>query len=131
MTTSLEGIDIVQVHRVPTREFTEERITGLLLPETKFTSGSVGFVPPQGAQTPHYQNRPEKGDEIIFVYAGKFRVVSGDWCSDVFDTAESGPVYLLVKSGTPASLKNTGDDIVRFFSVFSPPFQIGETQFVN
>lgn len=127
----IDGLQIVCVHAVPAREFPEERITGLLLPETQFTSASIGFVPPYGVQTPHYQRRPGNGDEIIFVYEGVFRLQSGNRRTETYDTSENGPVYILVRSGTPASLENCGPDMVRFFSVFSPPFAIGETQFLE
>jgi hypothetical protein len=128
---SIDGIQIVSVHAVPTREFSEEKITGALLPETKFASASINFVPVNGAQTPHYQDRPLKGDEIVFVYAGTFRIVSGDRRSRVFNADQQGPVYFLVRSGTPATVENCGHDIVKFFSVFAPPFQEGEVHFLD
>lgn len=127
----IDGLQVVSVHAIPTREFKEERITGLLLPETRHTSASVGFVPPYGLQTPHYQDRPQRGDEIIFVYEGTFRVLSGGKRTDIFNTDKHGPVYILVRSGTPASLENCGPEMVRFFSVFSPPFAPGETHFLE
>lgn len=126
-----EGLTIIRVHAVATREFAEEKITGILLPETTFSSASIGFVPPFGEQSPHYQNRPEGGDEIIFVYEGRFSVVSGNQRTDVIDTKQDGPIYILVRSGTPASLENRGSETVRFFSVFAPPFAIGETHFLR
>jgi hypothetical protein len=127
----IDGIQIVIVHSAPTVEFVEERITGVLLPETRFASASVNFVPVNGAQTPHYQNRPQNGDEIVFVYSGKFCIVSADWRSEVFDTNQVGPVYFLVRSGTPASVENCGTEIVRFYSVFAPPFAEGEVNFLQ
>ena len=128
---SIDGIQIIAVHSAPTCEFTEERITGVLLPETRFASASVNFVPVNGAQTPHYQDRPQGGDEIVFVYDGIFRIVSGDWRSDVFDTGQAGPIYFLVRSGTPATVENCGNDVVRFYSVFAPPFAEGEVHFLQ
>src|SRR6266851_8315257 len=126
MGSSIDGIQIVAVHALPTQEFAEERITGALLPQTRFASASINFVPVNGAQTPHYQDRPQGGDEIVFVYYGKFRIVSGEWRSEVFDTKQIGPIYFLVRSGTPATVENCGTDIVRFYSVFAPPFAEGE-----
>ena len=128
---AMQGIQVVVIHDLPRQKFVGERIEGALLPETRFASASVNYVPADGAQTPHFQNRPQNGDEIVFVYAGRFRIVSGTTKSQVFDTDEVGPVYFLVASGTPATVENCGPKPVRFYSVFAPPFKVGEVQFLE
>jgi hypothetical protein len=128
---SLPGMRIVRVVGEPVLDFVEERITGILLPVNVFTSASVGFVAPGVAQRHHKQHRPQDGVEIIFVYAGRFRVVGEDGVSSVYDADEDGPVYVEVESEAPASLENTGSTNVKFFSVFAPPFAVGEHEYLE
>ncbi len=119
------ALEVVQIEKAAFSYFADERIFGAILPTTRFTSASIGMLEPGVAQTPHQQQRPCDGVEIMFVYEGQFELVLQD-STQSFDVRQDGPIFIQVPSGVPASLNNIGSSPVRFFSVFAPPFEPGE-----
>jgi oxalate decarboxylase/phosphoglucose isomerase-like protein (cupin superfamily) len=128
---STNGLTIVALGDVELKDIAEENVSTAILPDTPFASAAVAFVAPNKAQSVHYHERPDQGDEIIFIYQGAFRLVSGDYRSGIHDTATAGPVYAAVTSGTVLSIENHGDVDVAFFSVFAPNFRPGEIHYVD
>jgi oxalate decarboxylase/phosphoglucose isomerase-like protein (cupin superfamily) len=125
-----EGL-VVQVDAQPCMEFSEERISGLLLPSTERASATIAVVAPGVSQTLHVHSRPDNGDEIILVYRGRFKVNGDSWSDATYDTDVDGPVYIRVPSGVPAGIANVGDREVCFFTVFVPPFAMGELRYLE
>jgi mannose-6-phosphate isomerase-like protein (cupin superfamily) len=123
--------DIVQVDNEPRMDFPEERISGVLLPSTRHASATIAIVKPGTSQTLHVHTRPNGGDEIIFVYRGSFAVRGDGWSGQIFDTGADGPVYLRVPSGVPVAIENKGQTQVCFYTVFVPPFEMGEMQYLE
>jgi hypothetical protein len=126
----MKKITYVEVNKQRFTRFPEERISGLILPSTDFSSASVGDVAPKVAQAPHFHRRPQNGDEIIFVYKGYFELVTESGIKR-FNVDRDGPVFIQVPSGLQASIKNVGSSSVRFFSVFAPPFKVGEINYIK
>lgn len=126
----MKKITYVEVDKQTFQWFAEEHIKGLLLPTSGFTSASVGDVAAKEEQTPHRHHRPKDGDELIFVYEGLFELVT-ETAKTRFDVDRDGPVFISVPSGMQASINNLGTKRVRFFSVFAPPFQVGEINYLK
>ncbi|MDD5336879.1 MAG: hypothetical protein PHS02_00155 [Candidatus ainarchaeum sp.] len=124
----MKKITYVEINKQHFVQFPEERISGLILPSTDFTSASVGEVAPGIAQASHSHKRPQNGDEIIFVYQGYFEFVTENG-TQKFNADRIGPVFIQVPAGVQGSIKNIGNRPVRFFSVFSPPFKMGEINY--
>lgn len=128
------GITVIPLNDAEVLEFAEENISGILLSNNQFGSSTVAFVAPGQKQTLHVHTRPHNGVEVIYIYEGVFRLATGDHgerLSRVYDTAVDGPVYLEVASGIPAGIENCGDTRVTFFTVFNPPFEIGEIKYLE
>lgn len=128
------GITVIPSNAAEVLDFAEENITGILLSNNRFGSSTVAFVAPQQKQTLHVHARPDNGVEVIYIYEGVFRLATGDHAehlSRVYDTAVDGPVHLEVASGTPARIENCGDTRVAFFTVFTPPFEMGEIRYLE
>ena len=122
----MTNLNIVKINKGPLLYFSEERISGSILPESEFSSASVGIVAPNVTQKPHYHKRRNNGVEIIFIYEGKFKLVTASEESETFDVMEDGPIFVQVPSNVVASIKNVGEKEVKFFSVFAPVFELGE-----
>lgn len=122
---------VIRVEAEPRMEFPEERIAGALLSVTPRASATVAYVAPGVAQTLHVHSRPDNGDELIFIYRGRFQMRGDDWPDTIYDTDADGPVYLQIPSGAVASISNIGDNEVRFFTVFTPPFAQGELEYLE
>ncbi len=121
---------IVELARQDLVEFAEERISGALLGgSTPHASITMGVVPVGQSQRHHLQRRPNAGTEVILVYAGQF-VVEGAEGAAEFDASEQ-PVLVEAPSGVPCSLSNVGAVPVQFFTVFSPPFEMGEIEWLE
>lgn len=127
----LAGVSMTMLRQVPVQSFAEENILGAILGGTPHTTATFGIVRPGTMQTPHVQRRPDNGDELILVFEGKFRIVSGNDRTAAHDTAAQGAVYLSIEAGSVASIENVGDSDVVFFSVFSPPFVLGEIEYLR
>ncbi|TDB80747.1 hypothetical protein E1264_33710 [Actinomadura sp. KC216] len=128
----MTDLQIVASNELPLQDFTDERIEARLFPVAKFCDAAMGIVRAGVAQRHHVHDRPDKGDEVIFVYGGRFRVRGDFPGSDrVFDVSTEGPVYISVPAGMACSLENLGTEPVRFFSVFSPRFEPGEIRYVE
>lgn len=127
----IPDVSVIPVHDVPLTRSDEENIAVAILPDTPFTSAAVGYVSPGAVQTPHYHDRPDDGDEIIYLYRGTFRLITDGRRSEPHDTARTGPVYVAVKAGTVASIENCGTEDVAFFAVFAPMFRPGEIRYVT
>lgn len=124
-------MQVVRVNSEPFLDFSDEGITGALLGSDAHASYTLGIVPKGGRQRLHYQSRPDNGTEIIFVYEGRFNVLGvTDDLAGPFDCDVDGPVLVVCPSGQPCSLESNGSE-VRFFSVFAPPFQMGEITYIE
>lgn len=124
----MKDIKVIKVDEEPIKYFSEESLFGAILPSTAFSSASIGIIEPGNAQTLHYHIRPQAGVEIIFIHQGNF-VLTTEGKEESFDTTQVGPIYIQVPSGIQASIKNTGKKQVKFFSIFTPPFESGEVHF--
>ncbi|SRR6266496_983473 len=122
-------IQAISIEKEPRSYLEEEQISGIFLPGSVFASASVGILEPGVTQTCHCHKRPQEGIEIIFVYEGTFSLMTEDKVLESFDVRQNGPIYIQVSSGQHAHLKNTGKEQVKFFSVFTPPFEAGEIHF--
>lgn len=116
----MKGIKIVEIMKEKVYNLPEENIGGVFLPRNNFCSASVGIIEPQKTQTKHYHNRVGNGIEIIFIYSGKFILLSDEGESEIFDASCNGPIYVCVSTNTVAYIKNVGTNNVYFFSVFVP-----------
>jgi oxalate decarboxylase/phosphoglucose isomerase-like protein (cupin superfamily) len=127
-------VEITPSAESPLLFFDDERIYTRIFPTTsEFGDAAMSRIEPGVSQRYHIHNRPSGGVEIIFVYAGRFKIrsenrVDGD---RIFDVESEGPIYISVPSGTPCSLINVGDKPVDFFAVFCPPFAQGEIQYIE
>jgi oxalate decarboxylase/phosphoglucose isomerase-like protein (cupin superfamily) len=126
----MNGITVCQVRRSEAMKFEEENIYGNILPVSPFSSASAGYIAPYSEQKKHFHTRPDNGVEIIFVYQGKFKMLTSEGESEVMDAGEC-PVFIQVESKCVASLKNVGNLEVRFFSVFAPGFDLNELTYVD
>lgn len=108
-----------------------ENIGGIFLPTSQHASSAVGIIDPHATQVMHIHNRPESGDEIVFVYAGHVELIVAGESMGHWDIAMSGPVYMRIPSGTVAQLRNRGSEPAYFFSVFAPPFELNELRFLD
>ena len=122
----MDGLTVVKVRDCVPVLFAEENISGVILPQSDSASSSIGIIAPGATQTLHHHKRPDSGDEIIFTFKGSIVIVTANGASEVMDVGQIGPVYVSVKSGMAASLRNVGEGDARFFSVFAPPFSPGE-----
>lgn len=122
-------LTILSVNAQPRARFEPENILGVILLDSPLSSASVGYVEPGMAQARHFHLRPDRGEELIFVDQGHFRLVTSNGPHE-FNVEENGPVFIRVPSGTEASIENVGANQVRFLSVFVPPFAPGEIQFL-
>jgi oxalate decarboxylase/phosphoglucose isomerase-like protein (cupin superfamily) len=123
--------EVIRVEAEPRMEFPEERISGALLPPTRHASATLAIIAPGASQTLHVHSRPDKGDEIIFVYRGMFKVVGEGWPDTIYNTDAEGPVYVRVPSDVPVGIANIGDNEVFFYTVFVPPFELGEIRYLE
>ena len=123
-------VKIMKVDKQEFMFFDEERISGTILSESEFSSSTVGVISPGESQRHHVQNRPNNGVEIIFIYQGAF-VVRTNNANIEHNAEENGPLYVEVPSGEPASIKNMGSNEVKFFTVFAPPFKMGEIKYLE
>jgi len=126
------SVNVWVVNKEPVEEFADERIRGILIGRDSHASYTVGIVPAGGSQRLHYQDRPDDGTEVIFVYQWSFRVRGVEESkTGPYDVNESGPVLVVCPSGDQCALDSVGETEVRFFSVFAPPFQIGEIHYTE
>ncbi len=126
----MSDVKIMAVDKQEVIFFDDERISGIILSENKFSSSTVGVISPGESQRHHLQNRPDNGVEIIFIYQGIFAVKTNS-ANVEHDAEENGPLYVEVPSGEPTSIKNMGSNEVKFFTVFSPPFKMGEIKYLE
>jgi hypothetical protein len=124
------SIDVVIIDEQPRVEFGHENIQGFLLPEVRHASASVGIIPPHRSQRHHRQRRPDDGIENVFIFRGTFAIEPPHRGLERHDCARQGPVFVQVPSGSAFSIRNVGDEPVWFYTVFSPPFQPGEIEFI-
>jgi len=124
-------IQISKVHAEQLTYFAPENLSFAALPAASFVSSTVNRIEPGVTQTPHYHNRPQQGEEIVFVYQGTFELIGAEGVIDSFNVEHDGPIYLHIPAQTQASLRNVGDTPVRFFSLFAPPFVLEEMVFLT
>ncbi len=124
-------INIVRTSEIELQEFSDENILGALLPATKHFSASYGVVRPNESQRHHVQSRPGKGDELIIVVSGMFKIRTANEYEGPFDADKDGAVFIHVPSDVPASLVNIGNSDLKFFGVFTPPFELGEINYID
>lgn len=127
----MSKIQMSKVHEERFTYFSPEGLSFAALPAASFVSTAVNSIEPGGAQAPHYHNRPQQGEEIVFVYQGAFAVIGAEGVIDSFNVEHDGPIYLHIPAQTQASLRNVGDIPVRFFSLFAPPFVPEEMIFLT
>lgn len=126
------GVRLIIVDDQDLQKFQEENIRGAVLVQNAFLSATLGVVAAGEAQRHHYQNRPEGGIELIFIYSGHVEIRTAGSSTVKVDIKEKGPVLAVVPSGSPASIHNVeGGGEARFFSVFVPPFAMGEIVYLE
>jgi mannose-6-phosphate isomerase-like protein (cupin superfamily) len=108
----------------------DEKINASFLPSSKFFSAGLGEVPVGITQRKHIHERSENGDEVMFIFEGQFELVT-DTSSKSYDIKDLGPVYIAIKNGETAVIKNTGNVPVKFISFFTPPWEEGEIKWTE
>jgi hypothetical protein len=120
---------IVSIDSIPMHYFKEENSYFGLVWEDLFTSISVCQLLPGQVQTRHYHQRPDDGNEVLLIYAGKFEVVVDEQVT-MHDCSEKGPLLVAYKSLERGCIRNLDlETPVKFLNMFSPPFKEGELYF--
>jgi hypothetical protein len=67
----------------------------------------------------------------MFVYAGCFVLHTEGLEPREHDVDTDGPVLVVCPSGVASSFESSRGTEVRVFSVFAPPFEVGESEYVE
>lgn len=121
---------IISVNSTPEELFGEENLYARVLSDTKFATAVFARIAPGERQTHHVQDRPGGGDEVLFFFAGSFSVRLKDETIGPMTASTSSPLFIYVKSGDPASIINSGETDLHFFTVLAPGYQEGEITYL-
>lgn len=117
---------LIPLDLVPLHYFEEENSYFGQACEDSFTSVSVCQIAPGKMQAKHFHERPDDGNELLLIYAGKCEVVVNDEVT-VHDCAVSGPLLVSYQSLEKGCIRNLDPAApVKFLNIFSPPFRQGE-----
>ena len=129
--TETIGTEVIRVVERPEEFFLQENLYGRILSDTPNATAVFARIRPREQQSHHVQNRPNGGDEVLFLFGGQFEVRTATSVSGPFTADPENPVFIYVKSGDALSIRNVGDSDLCFFTVLAPGYKEGEITYLE